>query len=132
MRCIVMTKKANGSAGVVSLYMIFQEIDRISTWQAQQEAVLLRRGYLGSIENAGCTVQRDAVLIRAEIGEAVTAVDTAVDVLLEAGMSTRSLRQAKELGVDLLVREPSGTSDFYCPWNTCRTCAGKYCHTARR
>eukprot|EP00929_Paragymnodinium_shiwhaense_P000418 TRINITY_DN10066_c0_g1_i1.p1 TRINITY_DN10066_c0_g1~~TRINITY_DN10066_c0_g1_i1.p1 ORF type:complete len:591 (-),score=136.17 TRINITY_DN10066_c0_g1_i1:217-1989(-) len=86
---------------VALLFFCLAEIDREKFEQAAEETMLLREGYPGSILHASCSVDRDGWLIRKEIGDHVAAVDAAVHVLMEACMSTPSLRQAAEQGVDL-------------------------------
>eukprot|EP00929_Paragymnodinium_shiwhaense_P026563 TRINITY_DN15785_c0_g3_i1.p1 TRINITY_DN15785_c0_g3~~TRINITY_DN15785_c0_g3_i1.p1 ORF type:complete len:572 (-),score=59.85 TRINITY_DN15785_c0_g3_i1:392-2107(-) len=84
-----------------AVFFVISEIDLIRMMRDTEETVNLRRGYSGTIADAKCSVQSDVDRIWAEIGSQVGAVDQALHVLMETGMSTPNLRRASERGVGL-------------------------------
>ena len=82
-------------------FFVASESDRMTLAAADNEAQLLRFGYTGSVENAKSSVEQDKVNILHEITENddTEAVNLAISVLLEAGMSTPSLQVAARHGV---------------------------------
>jgi len=85
----------------MALFLAFSEVDRVRYEGAQRESDELRKGYTGSVRDASCSSADDAASIRAEIDGCSDEVDRTVQVLTSAGMSTASLREAAERGVDL-------------------------------
>eukprot|EP00929_Paragymnodinium_shiwhaense_P026559 TRINITY_DN15785_c0_g2_i1.p1 TRINITY_DN15785_c0_g2~~TRINITY_DN15785_c0_g2_i1.p1 ORF type:complete len:494 (-),score=79.44 TRINITY_DN15785_c0_g2_i1:162-1643(-) len=86
---------------LAALFFMVSEIDLVRMTQDAEESAMLRRGYSGTIADAACSVKSDADRIWTEIGSQVVAVNQALHVLMEAGMSTPNLRRASKRGVDL-------------------------------
>ena len=94
-------------------FFCLMEVDRIKGESRMQEAVHLRRGFVGSIAQATCSRAEDAERIRAVIGNRTAAVDYAIHVLLTAGMSTPTLRDMARAGVCI---EEAGVAEFALPF----------------
>jgi len=82
-------------------YFVIAEVDTMRSTLAYAESCQLRQGYSGSIMDASCAVQRDADYILREIGGKAGEVDHAIQVLIRAGLWSRSMRMASAVGVDL-------------------------------
>ncbi|CAK9080238.1 unnamed protein product [Durusdinium trenchii] len=82
-------------------YFLMAELDRVHSLQIEQEGRQLRRRYKGSIQFATCSQQTDQNHIWDEIGGKVSDVDTAIHVLISAGVSSPSLRMAAKRGVKI-------------------------------
>ena len=76
------------------------ELDRINASSTVREAAALRR-HFGGIREAQCWQVADRRRIWKEIGNQVEVVDSCIEVLLSAGLSTKALREAHEKGVDI-------------------------------
>eukprot|EP00928_Gymnodinium_smaydae_P004464 TRINITY_DN11517_c0_g1_i1.p1 TRINITY_DN11517_c0_g1~~TRINITY_DN11517_c0_g1_i1.p1 ORF type:complete len:691 (-),score=95.77 TRINITY_DN11517_c0_g1_i1:190-2262(-) len=83
------------------LFFVIAEADRVRCCAAKVETRNLKAKYTGSIRDATCLSRADELSIRAEIKDCMQDVDDSIHVLLRAGMSTPSLRQAWKLGVDV-------------------------------
>ena len=77
------------------------EVDRENGRAREQEAAQLGSGFQGSVIHATCSVAEDAARIHAEVGDKTAAVDSAIHVLLAAGMSSETLREVARAGVDI-------------------------------
>jgi len=82
-------------------FFLGSEADRMRMVEAIREAENLRRGFTGRCRDAKSTIEEDKESILAEIGDSGAAVDDAIAVLLRAGMSTSSLRNAAKRGVNI-------------------------------
>jgi len=87
--------------GMVVMYYVVAEVDRIRSHAVQAAAMQLKKGYTSSIRDATCSEARDYANIHAEIATMVEQVDAAIDVLLQAGMSSPRLTRAFAAGVDV-------------------------------
>lgn len=86
---------------VLLLFFLVAEVDRRRYIDSRCAARLLENGYTGSIQHARCSSDEDERNIREEIGNNSEAVDCTINVLMDAGMSTPSLRSAHERGADM-------------------------------
>eukprot|EP00928_Gymnodinium_smaydae_P048474 TRINITY_DN32405_c0_g1_i1.p1 TRINITY_DN32405_c0_g1~~TRINITY_DN32405_c0_g1_i1.p1 ORF type:complete len:562 (-),score=43.26 TRINITY_DN32405_c0_g1_i1:461-2146(-) len=84
-----------------SLFFVVSEADRVRDFFALAEAEQLSNGYMGDVRMSHCTVEQDAISILTEIGDRTSEVDSAIRVLIKAGMWSESLRVAVEAGVDV-------------------------------
>jgi len=80
---------------------LLAELDRRRAVVSERQASQLERGY-ASVLDASCSNAQDEINLREEIGGRTTQVDEAIRVLIMAGMSTSSLREASKLGVNML------------------------------
>lgn len=85
---------------------VASEGDRMYLKQGLVEAALLQQGFTGRVRDAMSTVHQDKVNILLEIAGEESAVDTTIDSLIRASMSTDDLRQAAEKGLPI---DSSGT-----------------------
>uniref|UniRef100_A0A7S2P3Q4 Uncharacterized protein n=1 Tax=Zooxanthella nutricula TaxID=1333877 RepID=A0A7S2P3Q4_9DINO len=85
---------------VPSCYFFCNEVDRLCSLRQDKEAGQLDSGYAG-VHGAAASVEADRKRILDEIGHRDVKVDHSIRVLIESGMSTRCLRRAAKLGVDL-------------------------------
>lgn len=82
-------------------FFLIAEMDRIRSDEIAKEGQQLRKHYEGTIRMAGCSQPSDMQNIWEEIGDKVHKVDTAINVLISAGLSSPSLRLAAESGVNI-------------------------------
>merc|ERR1719223_1143323 len=61
----------------------------------------LRFGFSGKVSEAKCSSEADAKRIQSELSGFEQQVDEAVEVLISWGMSTKYVREAKGMGLDL-------------------------------
>jgi hypothetical protein len=83
------------------VFLLCQVLDDASASAASEQDQQLGLKYTGSVENASCTVRSDSEAIRSEIGSQMQEVNRSVQVLLESGMSTVSLRRAAACNVHM-------------------------------
>lgn len=88
-------------ATTVTVFFVITELDRVRYLIARRQADQLQKGYTGSIRGAICSCAADEANIRAEIGSRTDEVDTTINLLVRAGLSTPSLRAAQRLGVEM-------------------------------
>merc|ERR550534_2633858 len=84
-------------------FFVCREADRLWAKQAEGEAAELRRGFTGRLQDAASSVARDRATILAAIAaEGLEQdVERAIEVLIDAGMTTPCLRASAALGVDI-------------------------------
>jgi len=81
-------------------FFVTADFDRLRWLGATRQASQLERRYTSVLE-AGCSDAIDEDNLLREISGRTTQVDDAIRVLIMAGMSTSSLREASKLGVDV-------------------------------
>jgi len=84
----------------VIAFFFFAEFDRRRAVIASYEASQLQWGYK-SVLDAHCSSTQDEINLRAQICRRTEEVDETIRVLILAGMSTSSLREASKLGVNI-------------------------------
>lgn len=82
------------------LFFLLAEYDRMRFVALRHQASQLDSDY-SSVLEASCSNLEDESNIRAEVGPRIRQVDETVRVLIQAGMSTSSLRKAHALGVNM-------------------------------
>jgi len=89
--------------GLTAFFFIAREADRLWDLQAAKEADQLQKGYTGKLQDAASSVENDRLSILSEIRarHQEAAVEHAIGVLIDAGMSTPSLRSAASHGVNI-------------------------------
>ena len=85
----------------MGISVLVAEVDQLTRQATEASEESLQAGYSGSSCSASCSREHDALRIRQEIGMRSSLVDSTIDVLLKAGMSTASLRRASEAGVNV-------------------------------
>merc|ERR1712154_415125 len=91
-----------GGGLLFALIWLVSEVDRIRYDAMEKETDQLLVGYTGSIRDAQCSSESDRKHIFTALGAQTSEVDKTIEVLISCGMSTRSLREAAELNINMV------------------------------
>ena len=82
------------------VYFLLAEVDRVNYQTEMEEAEALQHQFQ-SVRYARCSLSRDEMNIRNEIGDQIDEVDEVIQVLSKAGITSDALRAAYLEGVEL-------------------------------